>query len=300
MSSFTAIDLSNIPAPDVVETLDFSAILAAMVADLQARDPAFTALVESDPAWKILEVAAYRELLLRQRINDASRAVMLAFATGADLEHLGALFGVTRKTLIAGNPSAIPPVEAVMEADADLRYRITLALEGLSTAGPEGAYLYHALKSEAVKHASVTGPPILSPGQVLVTLLGTTGSGAVTSTVISEVAAILNDEDVRPLTDQVTVQGATIVPYTIQATLYTYAGPDSAVVIQQAQTAAQAFADGQHRIGYDIPRSGIFAALHVAGVQRVELTQPAADITVNYAQAAYCTGLNITHAGVAE
>ena len=50
---------------------------------------AFTALVESDPAWTILEVAAYRELLLRQRINDASRAVMLAFATGADLEHLG-------------------------------------------------------------------------------------------------------------------------------------------------------------------------------------------------------------------
>jgi phage-related baseplate assembly protein len=225
---------------------------------------------------------------------------MLAFATGADLEHLGALFGVTRKTLVAGNPSAIPPVEAVMEADADLRYRITLALEGLSTAGPEGAYLYHALKSESVKHASVTGPPILSPGQVLVTLLGTTGSGAVSSTVISEVAAILNDEDVRPLTDQVTVQGATIIPYTIQATLYTYAGPDSAVVIQQAQAAAQAFADGQHRIGYDIPRSGIFAALHVAGVQRVELTQPAADITVNYAQAAFCTGLNITHAGVAE
>jgi phage-related baseplate assembly protein len=300
MSSFTAIDLSNIPAPEVVETLDFSAILAAMVADLQARDPAFTALVESDPAWKILEVAAYRELLLRQRINDASRAVMLAFATGADLEHLGALFGVTRKTLVAGNPSAIPPVEAVMEADADLRYRITLALEGLSTAGPEGAYLYHALKSEAVKHASVAGPPILSPGQVLVTLLGTTGSGAVSSTVISEVAAILNDEDVRPLTDQVTVQGATIIPYTIQATLYTYAGPDSAVVIQQAQAAAQAFADGQHRIGYDIPRSGIFAALHVAGVQRVELTQPAADIAVNYAQAAFCTGLNITHAGVAE
>ena len=300
MSSFTAIDLSNIPAPEVVETLDFSAILAAMVADLQARDPAFTALVESDPAWKILEVAAYRELLLRQRINDASRAVMLAFATGADLEHLGALFGVTRKTLVAGNPSAIPPVVAVMESDADLRYRITLALEGLSTAGPEGAYLYHALKSEAVKHASVTGPPILSPGQVLVTLLGTTGSGAVTSTVISEVAAILNDEDVRPLTDQVTVQGATIIPYTIQATLYTYAGPDSAVVIAQAQTAAQAFADAHHRIGYDIPRSGIFAALHVAGVQRVELTQPAADIAANYSQAAFCTGLNITHGGIAE
>ena len=76
--SFTAVDLSRLVAPTVVETLDFETIFAAMLADLQARDSAFSALVESDPAYKILEVAAYRELLIRQRVNDAGRAVMLA------------------------------------------------------------------------------------------------------------------------------------------------------------------------------------------------------------------------------
>lgn len=298
--SFTAIDLSNLNAPDAVEQIDYKDILSAMLADLQARDDSFSALVESDPAWKILEVCAYREMLIRQRVNDASRAVMLAFATGADLEQLGGIFGVTRKTIVEADLVAIPPVLAVMESDSELRYRIQLALEGLSTAGPEGSYLYHSLKSEGVKDASVVGPPTLDPGEVLVTLLGPTGSGAVSAGVIAEVDGILNAEDVRPLTDHVTVQSATITNYAITATIYTYAGPDSSVVLAQAQAAAQAFADSHHKIGYDIALSGIYAALHVPGVQRVVLTSPSANVSIDYAHAAYCTAITLTHGGVAE
>lgn len=298
--SFTAIDLSTLTPPDVVEAIDYKTILAAMVAQLQSLDPAFSALVESDPAWKILEIAAYREMLIRQRVNDAARAVMIASATGNDLAQLGAFFGVTRKTITPADPEAIPPVAAVMESDADFRYRITLALEGLSTAGPEGAYLYHALRSNSVKHARIVGPPIVSPGNVLVTLLGNSGNGSVSSTVINEVNAILSDEDVRPLTDAVTVQSATITNYTIDATIYTFDGPDSAVVIENARAAAQKVADDRHRIGYDIPRSALIAALHVPGVQRVTLTQPAADIVCDHSQAAFCTGISLTNGGVAE
>jgi phage-related baseplate assembly protein len=196
--SYTPIDLSTLSAPSVVEPLDYLTILNAMVTDLQARDSAFSALVESDPAWKILEVCAYREFLLRQRVNDASRAVMLAYATGTDLENLGAIFGTTRKTITPADLTALPPTAAVMESDSDFRYRITLALEGLSTAGPEGSYLYHALQSPNVIDASIVGPPTVAAGNVLVTLLGPIGSGSVTSSVISEVAGILNAEDVRP------------------------------------------------------------------------------------------------------
>ncbi|MCP3967439.1 MAG: hypothetical protein GY750_14680 [Lentisphaerae bacterium] len=72
MTTFNAIDLSLLPAPDVIETLDYELILAGMIADLQAKAPEFSALVESDPAFKILEAAAYREVILRQRVNDAS------------------------------------------------------------------------------------------------------------------------------------------------------------------------------------------------------------------------------------
>ena len=78
-NAFSQIDLSRLAAPDVVEALDFEAILAEMLADLRGRDSAFTALTEADPAYKILEVAAYRELLIRQRINEAARSVMLAY-----------------------------------------------------------------------------------------------------------------------------------------------------------------------------------------------------------------------------
>lgn len=298
--SFTPIDLSSLPSPDVVEALDYQTILAAMVADLQARDTAFSALVESDPAFKILEVAAYREMLIRQRVNDAARGVMLAYATGADLEQLAGLFGVTRKTITPADPAAIPPVAAVMESDSDLRYRTTLALEGLSTAGPEGAYLYHTLSVDGVANASIVGPPTVSPGNVLVTVLGTSPSGAVTSDVLDAVRAKLSNEDIRPLTDAVTVQAATIVNYTIQATIYTYPGPDYAVVMDAAQTSAQSYADARHKLGMDITLSGLYAALHVSGVQKVTLASPTADIVCDYTQAAYCTGISLTYGGISE
>ena len=86
--TFTAVDLSRLPAPSVVEALNYETIYAAMLEQLQLFVPDFDATVESDPAVKILQVAAYRELLLRQRVNDAARQVMVAFATGANLKAL--------------------------------------------------------------------------------------------------------------------------------------------------------------------------------------------------------------------
>ncbi len=41
--------------------------------------------LESEPATKLLQENAYRELLLRQRINEAAQAVMVAYAMGGDL-----------------------------------------------------------------------------------------------------------------------------------------------------------------------------------------------------------------------
>ena len=40
------IDFSSIPAPEIIETLDYESILAAMLADLQARDPSYTEILE--------------------------------------------------------------------------------------------------------------------------------------------------------------------------------------------------------------------------------------------------------------
>ena len=296
MSLFTPIDLSALPAPDVVETLSFEAIFSAMLSDLRTRDATFDALVESDPAYKILEVAAYRELLIRQRVNDAARAVMLAYAGGADLEQLGGLFGVTRKTVVPANPNAVPPVAAVMESDTDLRARIQLALEGLSTAGPVGAYQYHALRVEGVKDVAVAGPPDTDPGVVRVTLLGNDGNGEVGPEIIAAVESVLNDEDVRPLTDSAVVQSATVTEYEVIATLYVLQGPDPSVVLSAAQASVAAFVSRQHRVGADVRLSALYAALHVAGVDRVTLSAPGvvADLVLDAEHAPYCTDITLS------
>lgn len=293
--AFTSIDLSRLPAPNVVEALDYETILAAMIADLIARDPTFTALLESDPAYKILEVAAYRELLLRQRVNDAAKAVMLAFAVGSDLDQIGANFNVERLVIDPGNPDAIPPIPQSYEPDADFRARIQLALESITTAGSEGSYVYHGLSADGdVKDIQAVSP---SPGQVTVYVLSRTGTGAALPALVATVAAALNAESVRPLTDQVTVQSATIVNYSVTAELTMYPGPDPEVVRQAAEDAVTAYVESVRRIGYGVTLSGLYAALHQPGVQNVTITQPAASVVIGEGEAAHCTAITVTTAG---
>ena len=291
MSGFSAIDLARLPSPEVIESLDYSSIFDAMLADLTSRDPSFTALIESDPAYKILEVAAYRELLLRSRINDATKSVMLAYATGADLEHLAALFGVARLVLDEGDDNTIPPTPKKYESDDRLRQRVQLSLEGHSTAGPVGSYMFHALNADAhVKDVSVTSP---SPGTVQVTILSDDNQGSPTNDLLEVVMQTLNADDIRPLTDQVMVQGALVITYTVEATLHLYSGPDANVVKAAAEMALDNYVLRHHLLGHDITLSGLYAALHQEGVQRVELHAPAEDIVVENTEAAWCSEMTL-------
>ncbi|MFL8014154.1 baseplate assembly protein, partial [Xanthomonas vasicola] len=163
MASFTAVDLSKLQAPDLIETLAFEAIFAEALAQFRRLMPEFSALTEADPVYKLLQLFAARELLLRQRANDKAQQTMQAFATGTNLDHLGAQFGVARLVLDPGQPdNGIPPS---YESDVDFRRRIQLAPEGFSVAGPEGAYIYHVLSASAdVMDASATSPaPVSTP-----------------------------------------------------------------------------------------------------------------------------------------
>lgn len=293
--AFTVVNLSQLPSPDVVEALDFETILAAMLADLRARDPAFDVLVESDPAYKLLEVCAYRELLIRQRVNDAARSVMLSFATGADLDQIGANYGVQRLVLDEGDPDAIPPVPPTYESDADFRARIQLSLEGYTTAGSEGSYVFHGLGADPdVKDIAAVSP---DPGLVTVYVLSRTGNGLASPELIAAVSNTLNAEEIRPMTDQVTVQSASIVNYTITAELTLYPGPDPVVVRQAALDAVTAYAEAQRRIGYDVTVSGLYAALHQPGVQSAALSAPTSSLVIGQGEASFCTAITVTVAG---
>ncbi|MDR6128047.1 baseplate J/gp47 family protein [Sphingomonas sp. SORGH_AS_0438] len=295
-AAFTPIDLSRLPAPEVLETLSFEAIYADLLASLQAMVPDFDATIESDPAVKLLQLVAYREMLLRARINDAARAVMPAFAVGADLDQLAALLGVARLTRDPGDPTRGVP--AVMETDDEFRRRLVLAPEGYSVAGPEGAYIFHALSADpAVLDASATSP---TPGRVVVTILSRVNDGTASAALVATVMAYLSADTRRPMTDALTVQPATIIRYAIDATIRTFDGPDASIVLKTARARLDDYVAACHRLGRDVARSGILAALHVEGVVSVQLAAPAADIPVDRTQAPWCTGIAITHAGIGE
>ncbi len=288
------IDLSRLPAPTVVEPLDYetifherkTALIECFPKDQQA-ELAETLALESEPLTILLQESAYRELLLRQRINDAARGVMLAYAQGSDLDQLAALLGVKRLVIQAENKETIPPTDAMLESDTSLRERTQGALEGFSTAGPRGAYVMHARAADGrVADASGVSP---SPASVIVTILANEGDGTAPDDLLDVVKTALNDEAVRPIGDRLTVQSAVIVPYTVEAKLILAAGPEAEPILTLAQARLTHYLNQQRRLGRDIRRSAIFAALHVEGVQQVELTAPADDIVIPATHAAFCT-----------
>ena len=294
--AFTVVNLSQLPAPNVVETLSFETILAEILADFYERMTAtgqpFTALLESDPAYKLAECAAYREILVRQRINESVKAVMLAYATGADLDQLGANVNVGRLVIRPADETTVPPTPAIMESDVDFRARIQLSPEAYTTAGSEGSYTFHALGADAdIKDVQAISP---TPGVVTVYVLSRTGNGTAPQTLLDKVDVTLNAETVRPMTDKVGVQAASIVGYQIKAELVLYPGPDANVVLQAAKDAVTTYAESVRRIGYDVTLSGIYAALHQPGVQAVNLISPTASLIIADGQASYATAINVT------
>lgn len=301
----STVDLSQLPAPEIIDVPDFEILLTARKADLIALYPADeqesvtrVLALESEPMVKILQENVYREILLRQRINEAAQAVMLAYALSGDLDQLGALFNVGRLTVTPADTTAVPPVDAVMETDDDLRGRVQAAFEGLSVAGPTAAYEFHARSADGrVADVTATSP---SPAQVVVTVLGRDGDGTPPADLVDAVATALNDETIRPVADRLTVQAAVIVPYQIAATLYFYPGPEAEPIIAAAKTRLQSYIASVQRLGRDIRRSAIYAALHVEGVQRVELGSPVTDVVLDKTQASWCTDWTVTGGGTDE
>ncbi|ORC44362.1 baseplate assembly protein [Burkholderia sp. A27] len=299
--SATPIDLSRLSSPDIVETIDYETLLAERKAKLVSLYPAdqqaeVTAAlaVESEPMNIVLQENTYREVVLLQRVNDAARAVMLAYAKGKDLEHLAALFEIERLVITPADPAN--DIEAVYEDDTDLRARVQLAPQGFSVAGPEGAYISHARNADGlVLDASAVSP---APKEVVVTVLSRAGDGTADAALVEKVRVALASDNVRPLTDLVTVQSATIKRYAVRATLIFFAGPDRSVALAEANKSVKKYTDEMHKLGMEITLDGVYAAARAAGVQKVLLDEPAADIPATKQEAPYCTAIELVDGGI--
>lgn len=297
------VDLKKLPAPKVVQELSYETLLTQRkekFLSLQESDEMrqhwqARLQLESEPVVKLLEENAYLELLLRTNINESAKAVMLAYATGSDLDQLGALFGVTRLIIQAEDLKSNPPTQAKYEDDERFRTRIQMSLEGLTTAGSRASYEFHALSTSAkIKDVDVTSP---TAGTVKVAILSTEGQGTADGDLIKAVKEQLNAEHIRPLTDTVLVESAVILTYEIHATITLYPSVLESVVMENVNQAIASYVNKQHSLGIDINRSGIYAALHQEGVQNVKLTKPMDDLIVQPHQAAYCTQIQVSLGG---
>lgn len=288
-TSSTAIDLSQLPEPAIVEQIDFETILAAGLQDYYGRMDAtgveYTKLRESDPAYKLAEVFAFREMLVRQRANDSSKAVLLAYASGTDLEHKAAEKNLERRLISEATPTAV----AIYETDSSLRKRVQLAPEGYTTAGSEGSYLFHGMNADVrVKDIEPVSP---DKGIAAMYVLSTEGDGTASEDLIKIVDQALNKKIIRPLTDDVQVYSASIIHYRVEAVLEIENGPDKNIVLQDAIRELKNYVDSVHKLKTKVSITGITSALQRKGVIDIDLISPLSKIEPVSGQAAYCTDI---------
>lgn len=287
------INLSQLPPPHVVEELDFETILKQRKTKLLELYPevAATLDLESEPLNYLLQENAYREVVWRQRVNEAAKAVMLAFAQKTDLDHIAVNNHTKRLVIEPADPTANPPKPAVMEDDESLRMRTQEAYERMATAGPRIQYESLARAADGrVADATAISP---AGAEVVITVLSRESTGEADQELLDIVDNALQPDAVRPLADRVTVQPATVEEYSIEAILHLPPGPESPAILERAQQQLDAYTQ-ERKLGKSIRRSAIISALHVAGVIHVELISPAEDMLRDRTQAAYCTNTSLT------
>lgn len=149
------------------------------------------------------------------------------------------------------------------------------SMDAFSCAGPIGAYKYYA-KSVSLDIADVV---VNSPddGEVAIYALMNDGTKA-SSTIKALIAAACNDENVRPLTDSVSVEDPDEVTYNITLTYYMSndSQKSAAEITADVNTAVAEFQAWQSgKLGRDINPSKLIQMILNAGAKRVNLTYPA-------------------------
>jgi phage-related baseplate assembly protein len=287
------VDLSGLSAPDVLEPLDFETIYAEERASfMDLMGDGYTAPLESDPVVKLLEVAAYRKLTNRARVNDAAKALLLPYSKRSDLDQIAARVNLKRLVVQPADNTTVPPTPEALEEDDALRERIQMRWEGLSTAGPRNSYILHARNASALVADATAESP--SPAVAVVTVQQLTGLGHADPQLLETVEAYLSDDDRRPLGDRLTVQSAEVLPYTINAIIHPEGnGSENEAILAECNARLAGWVNPRRRLGVEVARSAIDAQLHITGVRRVELIGWI-DIKPTTAQAAYCTGFIVT------
>lgn len=153
--------------------------------------------------------------------------------------------------------------------------RLRESMESFSTAGPMNGYVYHAKSISSAIHDVVATSP--TPGVVDIRILLQDGELA-TDAFLEETREKLSADDIRPLTDFVTVANPETVDFSVDVTFYITKGSTASPAIIEANVreAVDSFIKWQMgKMGRDINPSYLTQMMMAAGAKRVEVRQPA-------------------------
>ncbi|EHE6924446.1 TPA: baseplate J/gp47 family protein [Vibrio cholerae] len=282
------IEIYQLPPPEVVQQLDASFIRTRMLK--RYAELSNTSVPKAgDPLYFAFSAMSEEVTRARQEFQDISLENMVAFSSGANLQHLGV---------------ARPVEKYPTETDEQYRRRIQMAPEGFSTAGPDGAYIFHALNA----HEDVLDAYPLSPSEVTVNLyiVSRKNDGVATPELCDIVYKHVDAQSKRPLSDKLSVLPASINRYRIEVALHMPTGPGEQQTLKLAEQRLQKLANDTHRLGGEVSFSAIYAAAHVKRenadsvyqpVSKVELIEPLEEIICSKAQAPYCYEIVVKKAG---
>lgn len=272
-------DISKLAEPNFIDR-DADVITAQLVAKYEelSGKPLYPAQADR----LMIDVIAYREMLIRTEINEAAKQNLIAFADGVMLDYLGDFFGVVRLD---------------NETDEQLRRRVRLAPESYATTGSRQAYRFHTFSTDAsiIDCDAVRG----DNGNIYIYIL--TPDGTASPELIQAVLDNTSDEKKRPLSDRVHVITGEALNMTLAIRVYPLATANPQAVRARAMQKAQDFADKRRvKLGQDIVPSQIIDALSDDETWQVEVITPTAPIIVKPWQWANITDITVTLGAVQD
>jgi phage-related baseplate assembly protein len=203
-------------------------------------------------------------MLYRQRVNDAARAHLLAFAQGADLDHKGAFYGVAR-----------------LQGEDDARYRLRIQLRVQALSGQGTAQHYEHIAMTASLQVRAARAVQTWPGSVQILLWVHENADAAQA--VQAVQTALQEPGACTLGVELSVALAKPRPIDITANLRREANAPADTVERIKATLAEKL-QGYAQLGRAVPRSWISTCLHVSGIAQVTYPDASAPAEVTTLQ----------------
>jgi phage-related baseplate assembly protein len=306
---YPIIDPTQLPIMQVLETIDTEVIIAERMTRFKElwtqHDPPLGAEydvegLEFDPIKINQELNTYFELMIRDRINQAARAVTLAYAIGGDLSGIASRYpgGLPRLPLV-DNPRPFETSPGDWESDDRYRHRVWLSPASLSVHGTKEGYEFWALTADAtLKDAAATA--VEGTPDITITVMASGPDPIPTEEQLLRVRSYILNEGRKGETDVINVRAPVLIPTRYEVDFYAYPGVDETQLELDIEASLRRLVAEQDWIGFDHARSAIDKAAHLPGVHSIQILSPLADVRANRTQLVRVSSVKANYKGRRE